>query len=385
MILDDLSTPALLVDESRLAANIDRMQKMAAQQSVGLRPHMKTHKSIAIARRQVASGAVGITVAKVSEAEVFADAGFDDIRIAYDIVGRDKLDRVAALHKRCKVSVCVDTIEGANALSSRFAGNGPSLDVLVEVDTGHGRCGISWDDDDATDFVRHVSNLPGLMFRGLLTHAGQGYHGPTRNGETAGEALDRHAKDERVRILTIAASLEAAGLHSEEISIGSTPSMSRFENVSHEGLTITEVRPGNYVFNDASQVGLTTTGIENCALTVLATVISRRRDRTGTERVYLDAGKKVVTSDRGFGTDGYGILLYNPRTMTPLPHASIVTLSEEHAWVEVHGGSTLQVEDRVQFVPNHACVTVHSRNEMYLVDGDEVIETIPVDARGCTA
>ncbi len=227
-----------------------------------------------------------------------------------------------------------------------------------------------------------MAALPGLTLRGLLTHAGQSYHGPSKEGESAAQALDRHAEDERTRILSLAGRLQSAGLRPDEISIGSTPTMSRFSNVGVDGLRITEIRPGNYVFNDATQVALATTDLRHCSLTVLATVTSVRRDRTGTERVYLDAGKKVVTSDRGSGTRGYGILLYNTRTMTPLPHAEITGLSEEHAWVEVSGGSTLQVGDRVRFVPNHACVTVHTRDEMHLVDGEDVQETIAVDARG---
>ncbi|MDX1741092.1 MAG: alanine racemase, partial [Rhodothermales bacterium] len=321
MIIDDLATPALLIEESRLTSNIDRMQDLAEREGVRLRPHTKTHKSVAIARRQIERGATGITVAKVSEAEVFASAGFDDIRIAYDVVGSEKLDRLVALQSKCRLSVCVDTIDGANALSSRFAGTDSPLNVLVEVDTGHGRCGVRWDDDQAVAFVRHVSALPGLTFTGLLTHAGQAYHGPGEEGEPAASALDRHAEQEKTRILALAASLQKAGLRPDEVSIGSTPSMSRFINDELDGIRITEIRPGNYVFNDATQIALTTTDIRNCALTVLATVTSVRRDRTGTERVYLDAGKKVVTSDRGYGTRGYGILLYSARTMTPLPHA----------------------------------------------------------------
>ncbi len=382
MLLDDLATPALLIESARLSDNIDRMQALADREEVRLRPHTKTHKSVAIARRQLERGAAGITVAKLSEAEVFAGAGFEDIRIAYEIVGRDKMDRLIRLGDGCSISVCVDTLEGAAALSSRLEEAGKNVDVLVEIDTGHGRCGVRWDDEEAVDYIRHIADLPGFDFRGLLTHGGQAYHGPSRDGETPAEALDRHADEERTRILAVASDLASAGLHAEEISIGSTPGMSRFHNPDHRGLRVTEIRPGNYVFNDATQVALTKTGIENCALTVLATVVSRHRDRSGAEKVFLDAGKKVVTSDRGYGTDGYGILLYNPRTMTPLPHAKITALSEEHAWVEVHGGSTLQVGDRVRFVPNHACVAVHTRDEAYLVDGEEVLETVPVDARG---
>ena len=158
MLLDDLATPALLIERSRLTSNIGRMQELADREGAELRPHTKTHKSIALARRQIERGASGITVAKVGEAEVFAAAGFEDIRIAYEVVGEDKLVRLAAVAQRCRISSCVDTMEGAAALSRRFAAEESPIEVLVEVDTGHGRCGIPWDDEDAVDFVRFVAD-----------------------------------------------------------------------------------------------------------------------------------------------------------------------------------------------------------------------------------
>ncbi len=382
MTIDEIRTPALLIERSRLEANLQQMQELANRESVDLRPHTKTHRCIGIAERQRDLGAAGITVAKVGEAEVYAAAGFDDIRIAYEVVGRSTYERLAALQHRATISVCVDTPEGADMLSKWFHGTGHTIDVLIEVDTGYGRCGVRWDAPDSIAFVRHVSELPGLKWRGLLTHAGNAYHGPASPEESSDDALVRYADEERDRMLDFALALRDAGLMPDVISIGSTPTMSRFRNTEKEGLRITEIRPGNYVFNDAIQVGLGTTPIENCALTVLATVMSRHRDRSGVERVYLDAGKKVVTADTGVATNGYGILLYNPRTMTPLPHADIVALSEEHGWVEVQGGSTLHVGDQVRFVPNHACVAVDTRDTLVLVDGDEVVEVLTVDARG---
>ncbi len=385
MNIEELPTPALLIERRRLEENLVRMQELARAESVDLRPHTKTHKSVRIASRQRELGAHGLTVARVGEAEVFAAAGFPDIRIAYEVVGRNAYERLAALQNQSRVSVCVDTPEGARALSEWFVSAGKEIEVLVEVDTGHGRCGVAWDYPEAIDFVKRTQALPGLSWRGLLTHAGHAYRGPRDAHETPSEALERHAAEERDRVLALARSLTDAGLVPDVVSIGSTPTMSRFKNVAGEGPRVTEIRPGNYVFNDAIQVGLSTTTLEHCAITVLATVISRRRDRSGTEHLYLDAGKKTVTSDKGHRTHGYGILLYNPRTMTPLPHAAITALSEEHAWVEVNGGSTLQVGDQVRFVPNHACVTVDTKDVLYVVDGNEVVEEIAVDARGRSA
>ncbi len=386
MLLEDLPTPCLLVENSRLDANLSRIQARADAAGVRLRPHTKTHKSVALARRQLSRGAAGITVAKVGEAEVFAAAGIDDIRIAYPVVGRYKLERLAALMNRAAVSFCVDTAEGARAASAFFSDAALRADVLIEVDTGHHRTGVPWDLTASVEFARQVSALPGLRLAGLLTHAGHAYFGPAED-ETPDEALHRVALEERDRMLEFASRLAAArieGIDPEhfEISIGSTPSLTYFQNADLNGFSISEIRPGNYIFCDAMQVALGSARLEQCALTVLATVVSRRRTPDGSDRLFLDCGSKVLTSDVGFNTHGFGILLYDPTTMTPLPHAFITYLSEEHAWVEVPGGATLRVGDRVRLVPNHACVAVNLQKELYLVDGEQVIATLAVDAQG---
>ena len=385
--IDDLATPCLLVDEGRLQRNIAQMQAKAAANDVVLRPHTKTHKSVAIAQRQQAAGASGLTVAKVGEAEVFAAAGFGDLCIAYPVVGTSKHTRLAALRDEgAQVSFCVDTIAGADAAAAFYAARNQSADVLMEVDVGHGRCGVPWDGDAAVTLARHITEQPGLRLTGILTHAGQGYHGPS-DGETPAEALQRAAHAERDRMLAVATRLRDAGIPGAmpgdfTISIGSTPTMAAFENRTADGFRITEIRPGNYVFHDSMQVGLGAASLDQCALTVLTTVVSKRRNDAGAERLYLDAGKKVVTADTGYGATGYGTLLYNAVAMRPHPHATITGLSEEHGWVRVPGSATLGVGDRVRFVPNHACVTVNTQDELHLVDANEGIDTLPVDARG---
>src|SRR5690606_28669728 len=225
MILTDLDTPALLVERRRLDANIGRMQATADAQAVALRPHLKTHKSVEIARLQRARGARGVTVAKPEEAEVFADAGFDDLRLAYCVVGEAKWARLHRLMERgARVSFCVDTREGAHLASAFFAERGAVAEVLIEVDTGHGRCGIEWDSPHAAELAETVRTLPGLRLAGLLTHGGQAYRGPVE-GETEHEALIRTMQEERDRLLDLAARLHAAGAldADAEISVGSTP------------------------------------------------------------------------------------------------------------------------------------------------------------------
>lgn len=387
MLLDALPTPCVLVDRTRLAHNLEAMQAKAAAERVALRPHVKTHKSVALARRQRALGAEGLTVATVSEAEVFARAGFDDIRLAYPVVGRDKHARLLRLMDEAAISFCVDTVEGARMASDFYQQHERVADVLLEVDTGHGRCGVAWEAAASVRVARQIASLPGLRLAGLLTHAGHAYHGPGED-ETPRATLTRVAAEERDRLLHFAVRLRDAGLSAPGafvLSLGSTPTLSAFENREEGGFQITEARPGNYVFYDAMQVALGAAALDQCALTVLATVVSRHRDTMGQERLFLDAGKKVFTSDTGRGTEGYGVVLYNPAERVAHPHARLVGLSEEHGWLTAPGGSTLAVGDRVQVVPNHACVTVHTQDQLFLVDDDEVLETLAVDARGRNA
>jgi len=385
MLLDDLSTPALLVDRDRLARNLDRMQAKADAQEVDLRPHAKTHKSPDLAREQLTRGAVGLTVATLAEAEAFVGAGVESVRVAYPVIGTGRHERLADLRDRTAVSFTVDTEAGAEQASAFYCERDRPVDVLLEVDVGHGRCGVPWDSDDAEQLAKRVAKLPGLHLAGILTHAGQAYRGP-QEGETKAEALRRAGREERDRMLDVAVRLANAGIEgvepgSFEISIGSTPSLTYFENARREGFQITEIRPGNYVFNDAMQVNLASADLDDCALSVYTTVVSKRRDPSGTERVYVDAGKKVTTTDRGPGMDHYGTVLYNARYMRPHPHAEVTNLSEEHGWMRVPGGATFGVGDRLRIVPNHACVTVATQPALHVVDGDEVVDTWPVRAR----
>ncbi len=384
MILSDLATPCLLVEQHRLDANLRRMQARADAHGVALRPHLKAHKSAAIARRQRDLGARGVAVAKTGEAEVFADAGFGDIRLAYCVVGAAKWARLHRLMEAgTRISFCVDTVAGARLAASFFAERGAEAEVLVEVDTGHGRCGVAWDSPHAAALARAVRDLPGLRLAGLLTHGGQSYFGPTE-GETPAEALVRTMSEERDRLLSLAARLHAAGTldAAAELSAGSTPTVSVFENAERGPFRITEIRPGNYAFHDAEQVALGSATLADCALTVYATVVSKQPDERGGSRLFLDAGKKVFTSDTGWGTRGFGVLLYNPERMVALPHADLFALSEEHGWVRVPGAATLDVGDRVRVVPNHACVAVATQEDLVVVDGEEVVERWAVDARG---
>jgi len=382
----DPSTPALLLNRARLQRNLDRMQATADANDVALRPHVKTHKTPALARQQRAQGAAGLTVATVKEAETFVEAGFDDVRVAYPVTGRDKHERLRALRSEATLSFTVDTVAGAEQASALYPEDDP-IDILMEVDVGHGRCGVPWTDTErAVALADRITALPGLHLAGLLTHAGQAYNGPS-NGESTTDALTRAARHERDRMLHLGAALYDADVPpcvrgAFEISVGSTPTMAAFENEAHEGLGVTEIRPGNYVMHDAMQVALGAASLDDCALTVLTTVVSTKPMPDGPDRAFVDAGKKVFTTDTGYGTDGYGTILASASPMAPRPHARLVHLSEEHGWVDGVNLNDLTVGDRLRIVPNHACVTVNSQERLHVVTDGSVTDTWSVDARG---
>jgi len=370
MHLGDLRTPAVLVDVNRVRANISRMQAAATAGGLRLRPHAKTHKSPVIARWQLDAGAAGICCAKLGEAEVFADAGFDDIRLPYPI-HPSNADRVLSLLDRVRLSIITDLTEVAREWSAAMTRAGRTLDVLVKVDVGFHRCGIDPTRPDAADFVAEVAALPGLRLRGLLSHAGHAY-------QAGSEQELRAIAAEESRILAdVAARARAKGAVIEELSVGATPT-ARF-SARTPGLT--EMRPGNYVYFDRTQVALGAAQLTDCALTVLATVVSRHRDR-----LIFDSGSKTLSSDaaRGAGNEGYGAVLADVEAVSAVDDGlRIERLSEEHATVRMlDGSSRLEPGQRVRILPNHACVVSNLVDAVYLVDGTTVVDRLPVAARG---
>ncbi len=375
MILADmLPTPAVLIDRGRLLANIDRMQSAASANGIRLRPHAKTHKSPRIARWQVERGAVGICCAKLGEAEVFADAGIGDIRLPYPL-NPINASRVVALLDHTRLSFIVDHSTVARGWSLAMSAVGREVDILVKVDVGFHRCGIDPSRSEALTFVRDVAAMPGLRLKGLLAHAGHGYHA------TSEDDLRQIAADE-VRVLTtLADAARREGVAIDELSAGATPT-ARY-SLQQSGLT--EYRPGNYVYFDRTQVGLGAATFDDCALTVLATVVSK----PSTDRIILDCGTKTLSSDhaRGFSPlQGHGAIF---RDTIARPGAQpdedllIERLSEEHATVRVVSGSTpLEPGDRVRVLPNHSCVVSNLVDQVWVMDGGTVVEALPVAARG---
>jgi D-serine deaminase-like pyridoxal phosphate-dependent protein len=362
----------VLVDRARMERNLDRMQSSAAGRGLRLRPHAKTHKSVSLAKRQVAGGAIGICCAKLGEAEVFAEAGIENIRLPYPL-NPVNAERVIELLDRTHLSFIVDDISVAQGWSAVLRREGLEVDVLVKVDVGFHRCGIDPESDDAADVVARVAALPGLRFRGLLSHAGHAY------GATSEPQLRSIAATEAGTLAELADKVRSLGVEVEEISIGATPPI-RF---SIEQSGITEVRPGNYIYFDRTQVALGAASWDDCALTVLARVVSK----PARDRVILDSGSKTLTNDlaRGFApSPGYGTILGAiSGAQSPDESLSIERLSEEHANVRALTGShPLRTGDLVRIIPNHSCVVSNLVESAWLVDGDDVVERLEISARG---
>jgi D-serine deaminase-like pyridoxal phosphate-dependent protein len=361
--LDLLRTPAVLIDRTTAVRNIERMRDAAKRNTVRLRPHTKTHKSPLVAKWQIDQGAVGICCAKLGEAEVFAAAGFKDIRLPYPI-NPSNADRVIALLDRTHLSFIVDHPVVARQWSECMTRAGTAVDILVKIDVGFHRCGIDPDTRDVLSFIKDVASLPGLRFKGLLSHAGQTYHAHSE------DELRIMAQAEAQTMGDIAERCKKHGVPVEEVSAGATPP-ARF---SIDQQAFTEYRPGNYVYFDRTQVALGAATHDDCALTVLATVVSKPVKN----RIILDSGSKTLTNDgaRGFTpAPGFGIVVGHDNLL-------IERLSEEHATVTVTDGATpLEPGDRVRIIPNHSCVVSNLVDEAWLIDGENC-EPLPILARG---
>jgi len=371
--LTSLRTPCVLVDLDRVERNLERMQSAATARRLRLRPHAKTHKSIALAREQIARGAVGICCAKLGEAEVFAAAGIDDIRVPYPLHPANA-DRVIELALRTRLSFIVDDLQVAREWSQVLEplGVNGGIDVLVKVDVGFHRCGIDPDRADAVEMIARIAELPRLRLRGLLSHAGHAY------GAASESEISAIAAAEARLLLDLAARASTRGVGVEEISVGATPS-ARF-SLQQEGLT--EIRPGNYIYYDRTQVGLGAADWTDCALTVLTRVVST----PASDRIILDSGSKTLTNDlaRGFAAaPGYGVVFAGLDAQAPDAALIVERLSEEHANVRVvDGPPRLRTGDLARIVPNHSCVVSNLVGRAWAVRGPEVIGDITIDARG---
>ena len=344
-------TPTLVIDEPVLDANIARMADFTARAGLGLRPHVKTHKSIEIARRQLAAGAIGITVATLSEALVFSEAGCTDIFVAYPLwLDESKFAMLRRVVDHSSVLLGVDSAEGAAQIAGTGLAETGRLTVLIEIDSGHHRSGVQPREAGA---LAAVVRDAGLDVAGVFTFPGHSYSPTNRQGA---------AQDEHEALSIAVASLAAQGITARVVSGGSTPSLEFAESS-----VLTEVRPGVYVFGDAQQWELGTIEPADIALTAIATVVSRSPDH-----IVLDSGSKVLGADRGTYSTGFGRLL-------DYPDARVTALSEHHATVV---GVDLERGSRVRVVPNHSCAAVNLADEYLVAAPDGSARWWPVNARG---
>jgi D-serine deaminase-like pyridoxal phosphate-dependent protein len=349
MHVEDIDTPAPVVDLGKVETNLKRAADYFSQKKIALRPHIKTHKIVEFSRRQVELGAAGITCQKLGEAEVMADGGIDDIFLSFPILGEAKLARLMALAKRARMSAVTDSFEVADAMAEAAEAAGVKVELLIECDTGNGRCGVQ-DASEVAALAERIANARGLSFGGLMVYP--------EKGKVAGT---------RAWIAGALAALSRSGLDAKRVSVGGTPDMYR----AHEIGNSTEHRPGTYIYSDRATVAAGVGGLDDTALRVVATVVSRPTS----DRAILDAGSKTLSSDM-LGFPDHGVIMEYPK-------ASIVKLNEEHGIVDLSASREKpRIGERVTIVPNHVCVVSNLFDSVYAVQDGQVVREIPVAARG---
>jgi D-serine deaminase-like pyridoxal phosphate-dependent protein len=361
-IPDPSGTPYLLVDGPKMERNIQKMAEVARENGVALRPHVKTHKIPGIAREQLEAGASGITVAKLSEAEVMADGGIEDIFIAYPLVTEAKIRQAIRLAERVRLVVGVDSLEGARRLSG--VAQDQTLEVRLEVDTGLRRTGVPL--DEAVGLAGEIEDIGNLDLTGIYT-----YRGAVLRGAKTLE-LEKARLEEGQLMVSLAEQMREGGIGVDDVSVGSTPTAEHVAKL--EG--VTEIRPGTYVFYDRMQARLGACSLDECAAVVVCTVVSRpTRDLA-----VIDGGSKTFATDVAPGAEplnleGYGHVIGYPGSV-------LERLTEEHGMLSVAEDCDLDVGDTLQIIPNHICSTVNLHDEVCLLGEDGVVKETRVEARG---
>lgn len=346
MHIDDLETPSVTIDLDALDANIARLQVYLDQHHIANRPHIKTHKIPAVAHKQIAAGAVGITCQKLGEAEVMAEAGIKDIFLPYNLIGAAKLERLMHLAREVTMSVTADSEFVVRGFSEAAHNAGLTLTVLVECDTGEERAGVQTP-QAAAELARVIARSPGLHFGGLMTYPNT-------------DRLDEFMRETK-RLLA------ADGIPIERVSGGGTPYMWQ----AHTHPELTEHRAGEYVYGSRAHIKSGVMKAEDCSMRILATVVSHPT----AERAILDSGSKTLSSDTP-ALGGYGHI-------AEYPNAKIYKLSEEHGHVDLSQCERKpEIGERVSIIPNHPCPVSNLFNEIYGVRDDIVQVTWPVAARG---
>jgi D-serine deaminase-like pyridoxal phosphate-dependent protein len=363
MNIDCLGTPSLLLDIARVHRNAERMSEVAAHNGVRLRPHIKTHKCIEVAKIQTKGHDGAITVSTLAEARAFVKNGFPDITYAVPIERGKFDDAIEILKNDVKLNLLTDDADTVKALDAAASKAGVEFEVFVKVDCGTHRVGVEPDSDAALEIPRLLSDALNLNFAGILTHAGHSYDAKSKDGILE---VARHERDSMVELAT---RIGRKGIAVPTVSIGSTPTMSCIDHLDG----IDEIRPGNYIFFDAYQATLGSCAFEDTALTVLAAVIHK-----GANRLVIDAGAIALSKDRGpVGLDpscGYGHVLDVEGNETGM---RVTGLSQEHGEIEA-GESAIfgkvKVGDRVRILANHSCLTAAQHSHYHIIENGEIVD-----------
>jgi D-serine deaminase-like pyridoxal phosphate-dependent protein len=361
MHVSEIDTPALVVDLDIMERNLRRVAEYTSTHGLRLRPHTKTHKSPRIGRRQLDSGAAGLTVAKVSEAEVMLGAKPDDLLVAFPVIGRTKLERLMEVARKTRVTVALDSAVAARQLSEAARTAQVEVGVLAETDVGLGRVGVS-PGEQLVALAQCIEKLPGLTLEGITFYPGQ-----VKDLEAQGRAALAQVGELLAGIL---ADFRSAGIAVKIVSGGSTPTLFH----SHELAGLTEIRPGTYVYNDVNTVKSGGCAMEDCAASVLATVVSTAK----AGQMIVDGGSKTFSSDRP--VSGAEVTFGH---VVEAPGARFHKMNEEHGYVDIaRAERQFAIGDRVHIIPNHICVAVNLHERMYGVRGDRVEEVWSVEGRG---
>lgn len=359
-MFDEIDTPTLLIDNDVVERNLRHMSSQIRARGLFLRPHTKTHKSPHMSRRQMNLGAAGIMVAKLGEAEVMADADLMQQSIGYPLIGNLKEDRLVGLLARgVRVRVSVDSDEGLAVLRGAFQRTGVPIDALIEVDTGLGRCGLS-NPLDVVSLAERIQRTEGVNYEGITCFGGH------LASTVVKDQIVSRVREENAYLSSVVRSLRESHLDPNIISEGGTVAAAFMDDLT----VANELRPGTYIYNDTATVAAHSAKWEDCALTVLVTVVSKPTPN----RVVIDAGSKTFSSD-GVAGGGFGVVHGDSQYR-------ITRLSEEHGVIEASHPVPLSVGDRIRVIPNHACTTINLHDVAYLVANRQVTAPLPILGRG---
>ena len=365
MNANSIKTPGLLLDIARIRKNADRISDIAKRNNVRLRPHIKTHKCIEVARIQTDGHNGAITVSTLAEARAFAKHGFTDITYAVPVERGKFSDVIEILQNGVKLNLLTDDADTVRQLDEASGNAGVTFDVFVKIDSGTRRVGVEPHTDEAVTIPRQISDSPNLKFAGILTHAGHSYDVKTK------EQILEVARHERDVMVELADKLRSDGIDVPTVSIGSTPTMSTVDHLNG----IDEIRPGNYIFFDNYQATLGSCSFEDTALTVLTAVIHKDTSR---KRFVVDAGAIALSKDRGpVGLDpgcGYGHVLDLDGNETGM---RVTGMSQEHGEIDAkdsEGFNRLKVGDRVRILANHSCLTAAQHSHYNILENGEIVD-----------